>query len=114
MTEIPQFKEPLRNPDVSEEADRQLDKLMDQMPAEAARRLVPEFAALEPAPKKKYQIAAERRLPRAQAILSNIEASTEERLAREKEADEARRQEAVELMAETDPHKPISSDHEAV
>ena len=113
MTETPQFKEPLRNPDVSEEADRQLDKLMDQMPAEAARRLVPEFAALEPAPKKKYQTAAEQRLPHAQAILNNIEASTEERVIREKEAEHARHQETVELMAETDPHKLSSPDDEA-
>lgn len=52
-------------------------------------------------------------MPHAQAILSNIEASTQERLAREKEIEEAQRQEAAQLMAETDPHKDSSDDEVA-
>jgi len=44
---VPQFEGPLNNPDISDEANRELDKAMDRLPATAARRLVPEFAELE-------------------------------------------------------------------
>jgi hypothetical protein len=39
-SEAPQFKEPLDNPNLSHEENRQMDKLTDIMSAEAARRIL--------------------------------------------------------------------------
>lgn len=80
MTETPDLEGPLRNPEVSEDADRKLDKDMDRMTPAAARAQIPEFASLPKPPtpqeeKPKYQTAAEQRLPHAQAILDNLDAA---------------------------------------
>ena len=52
MSETPKLEEPLDNPDVSRQANRDLDRLMDGagFAADAARRIVPEFAALDRLP----------------------------------------------------------------
>ena len=44
MNETPEFEGPLRNPDLSENDDRKLDRLMDPggLPAAAARKIVGE------------------------------------------------------------------------
>jgi hypothetical protein len=112
MTEAPQFEGPLRNPDVSEDADREMDKTMERLPAIAARRIVPEFAALENSPakppaardQKKYITAAEQRLPHAQEILSQVRNDLQARTERETlETKGTDPEEMIRLLRDTDP-----------
>lgn len=83
MTETPDFESPLRNPEVSEDADRELDKRMERQTAAAARAGIPEFAQLrkpaDPTPKTPYKTAAQQRLPHAQKITENLESVSEGR-----------------------------------
>jgi hypothetical protein len=111
MKEIPG---PLRNPDVSEDADREMDKAMDRMPAAAARRTIPEFAALDqPAASKKQSTAAEQRLSHAQVIKQNVEAAHDARLAEEQTSKEEEQADTIQLLRETNPGNITGSDHEA-
>ena len=112
MTPTPQFEGPLRNPDVPEDADREMDKAMERLPAIAARRIVPEFAALEdvpaspPAPRdgKKYITAAEQRLPHAQEILAQVNTDIQTRTDREAlESKGAEPEDMVRLLRDTGP-----------
>jgi len=78
MSETPKLEEPLDNLDVSREANRNLDRLMDSagFAADAARRIVPEFAALDRLPPaqgqnqqpKKHERVAQQRLKKALLI----------------------------------------------
>jgi len=78
MSETPKLEEPLDNPDVSRQANRDLDRLMDGagFAADAARRIVPEFAALDRLPPaqgqnqqpKKHERVAQQRLRKASLI----------------------------------------------